>query len=377
MQKENSFITVVFILLFIVVLFYILSIGASLIIPFVIAVLFSLAIIGLSDFYKKIGYKKFKIPWFLAMIFSLATYIVIFWVIGKMMNSNIQEVIALLPKYQERLSSLYIQGLNYFQIPPTIDAYSVFQKIDIATQFTNVVSSITSIFSNAGLIFFYVMFILLEYRFFSEKIQLMFKTPQKRTTAIELIDRIKGDIKSYFLIKTIVSFTTASIAYLFMVLFWLDFALFWAMIIFFLNFIPNVWSIIAYSFPVILSLIQFDNFYTTFVLLGIFIGIEVLMGNIIEPKFMGNKLNLSPLVILIALGFWGSIWGIVGMLLSVPLMVIINIILSKFETTRPIAVLLSEKWELDVNDEENVTLTKKELIQNVKKKIDLIKSLNK
>jgi predicted PurR-regulated permease PerM len=173
----------------------------------------------LADFYKKLGYKNFKIPGFLAMIFSLATYIVIFWVIGKMMNSNIQEVIALLPKYQERLSSLYIQGLNYFQIPPTIDAYSVFQKIDIATQFTNVVSSITSIFSNAGLIFFYVVFILLEYRFFSEKIQLMFKTPQKRTTAIELIDRIKGDIKSYFLIKTIVSFTTASIAYLFMVLF--------------------------------------------------------------------------------------------------------------------------------------------------------------
>jgi predicted PurR-regulated permease PerM len=90
-------------------------------------------------------------------------------------------------------------------------------------------------------------------------------------------------------------------------------------------------------------LIQFDSIYTTVALLGIFVSIEVLMGNIIEPKFMGNKLNLSPLVILIALGFWGSIWGVVGMLLSVPLMVIINITLSRFDTTRPIAILLSEK----------------------------------
>jgi predicted PurR-regulated permease PerM len=100
------------------------------------------------------------------MLLSLATYIFAFWLIGKMMNSNIQEVIALLPKYQERLGSLYLQALQYFNIPPTIDAYSLFQKIDITKQFTNVVSSVTSIFSNAGLIFFYVMFILLEYRYF-------------------------------------------------------------------------------------------------------------------------------------------------------------------------------------------------------------------
>lgn len=377
MKNENSFINIVFILLFIVVLFYILSIWASLIIPFVIAVLFSFAIIGLSDVYKKIWYKNIKMPGFIAMILSLATYIFAFWLIGKMMNSNIQEVINLLPKYQERLSSLYLQALQSFNIPPTIDAYSLFQKIDITKQFTNVVSSVTSIFSNAGLIFFYVMFILLEYRYFWEKLQLMFKDAAKRSNAIQTIDKIKEDIRAYFLIKWLVSFVTASIWYFVMMIFGLDFALFWAMIIFFLNFIPNVWSIIAYSFPVILSLIQFDSIYTTVALLGIFVSIEVLMGNIIEPKFMGNKLNLSPLVILIALGFWGSIWGVVGMLLSVPLMVIINITLSRFDTTRPIAILLSEKWELDVHDEENTTLTKKELIQNVKKKIELIKMLNK
>lgn len=377
MKHENSFLNIFLILIFIIVLFYILSIGSSLIIPFFVAILFSLAIIWLADFYKTIWYKNHHLPGFICMILSIATYIFIFWLIGKMMNSNIQEIIALLPKYQERLSVLYLQLLQYFNIPPTIDAYSLFQRIDITRQFTNVVSWVTSIFSNAWLIFFYVMFILLEYRYFWEKIKKMFVNKRKSDIAFATIDKIKSDVKSYFVIKTIVSFTTWLASYIIMLIVWLDFALFWAMLIFLLNFIPNVWSIIAVFFPVTLSLIQYDTIYPFFFLLTWLIWVQVLMGNIIEPRFMWNKLNLSPLVILISLWFWGTLWWVVGMLLSVPLMVIINIILSKFETTRPLAVLLSEKWDLNVTDDESVSITKKELIQNVKKKIDMIKMLNK
>jgi hypothetical protein len=93
------------------------------------------------------------------------------------------------------------------------------------------------------------------------------------------------------------------------------------------------------------------------------------MGNIIEPRFMGNKLNLSPLVIIIALGFWWTIWWVVGMLLSVPIMVIINIILAKFPSTRSIAILLSEKWELQVDNEEEVMQNRQKLFNSVKSKL--------
>lgn len=71
------------------------------------------------------------------------------------------------------------------------------------------------------------------------------------------------------------------------------------------------------------------------------IAIQFVIGNIIEPKFLGKNLNLSPLVILLALAFWGSIWGILGMLLCVPLMTIINIVLLRFENTRHFAVYFS------------------------------------
>lgn len=377
MNKEVGFVNIFFIVAFIVLLFYILNIWADLIIPFIIALLFSFAIIGLSDFYKKIGIGKYKIPSFVAMILSLGTYIFIFWIIGKMINSNIQDVIKLLPVYQERISTIYINFLNYFNIPPSVDAYTLFQKINITSVFTGVISSVTAIFSNAWIILFYVMFLLLEYRFFWEKIKLMFKNDKKRENATKTLDKIKSDVKAYFLIKTFVSFITWLLSYLVMKVFGLDFALFWAMIIFLLNFIPNVGSIIAVSFPVILSLIQYDSLYPFFFILSGLVWVQILMGNIIEPKFMGNKLNLSPLVIIVSLWFWWSMWGIVGMLLSVPLMVIINIILSKFETTRSIAILLSEKWELNVKSDDVTQMNKKELIYNVKKRLEVIRNMSK
>lgn len=364
MKGENVFINLFFILLSIFLVFYVLFIWSSLIIPFIIAILFSFAIIGLSDFFK-----KFKIPSIISMFLSLATYVFIFWLIWKMINSNIQDVVELLPVYQDKLWSLYISSLEYFKIPPTVDAYTLFQKVDLTNIFSSVITSVTWIFSSAWIIFFYVMFILLEYRYFSRKILLIFNKKAWNYEMIDTISKIKKDVKSYFLIKTIVSFLTGFLSYLVMLAFGLDFALFWAMIIFLLNFIPNVWSVISTSFPIFLSLIQYDSLYPFFFISSTLIWIQILMWNIIEPKFMWNKLNLSPLVIIISLWFWWSLWGIVGMILSVPIMVIINIVLSKFETTKPIAILLSEKWELDVNDDKEVD----ENIKSVKEKLKLLK----
>lgn len=363
MSRENSFVNMFFILLFIVVLFYLLNLWASLIIPFFIAVLFSFAIIWLSEFYK-----NFKIPAFISMFLSLWTYIFIFWLIWKMINSNIKDVIDLMPLYQERISDIYLNILTYFNISSwNVDAYSIFKKIDLSTMITSVVSSVTSIFSNAWIILFYVLFILLEYRYFWEKINSIFKDPKKRKNTLDVIAKIKWDIKSYFVIKTFVSLLTWFLSYLIMLSFWLNFALLWAMVIFLLNFIPNIWSIIAVFFPIVLSLIQYDSLYPFLFISVWLVWVQVLMWNIVEPKFMWNKLNLSPLVILISLGFWASIWWIVWMMLCVPLMVIINIILAQFDSTRWLAILLSQSGEIEVYDEK-VQNERKDILNNLTKK---------
>ena len=114
-------------------------------------------------------------------------------------------------------------------------------------------------------------------------------------------------------------------------------------LIFLLNFIPTIGSLLATLFPVAFSLLQFGEFTTASIILIIVSAIQVVIGNLIEPRWMGNSMNISPLVSILSLMFWGLIWGTTGMIISVPFTVVVIIILSEIESTRPLAILLSEK----------------------------------
>ncbi len=126
-----------------------------------------------------------------------------------------------------------------------------------------------------------------------------------------------------------------------------DLAVFWAVLRFILNFIPTIGSIIAVSFPILLSVVQFDSWLPTIILSIFLVSIQIVIGNILEPRFMGKSLNLSPLVIILSLSIWGSIWGVVGMFLCIPIMVILNIILAKFDKTRGLAVMFSARGKVN------------------------------
>lgn len=328
-------------------LFYILYIWQSLIIPFFIALLLAMAILWLQNLYK-----KFKIPSSLAMILSIWTYFLFFYYIWKIIYGNIDELIKLAPSYQSKIINLLREIFDYFQIWET-QVSNFISKISSNLNLTNIFNSllsvISSISSNIMTIIFYLIFILLEAKFFSQKIELMVSSIDKRKNILSVLTKIENDVKSYFFIKIIVSLLTAFLSYIIMITFGLNFAIFWTLLIFILNFIPNIWSIIAILFPSLLSFIQPDFWiYSSLIMISLLITVQMITWNFIEPKMMWNRLNLSPLVIVLALSFWWYLWGIIGMLLSVPLMVIINIILSKFEQTRPIAIFLSEKWELEI-----------------------------
>lgn len=370
LKKGNSFIVNFgFIIVLLFILFYILYIWANLLIPFIIALLFSFAIIWLSNFYKKL-----RIPAFIAFILSLFSYIGIFWLIWKLIWTNIDELIKGLPLYQARILEIYSATFDFFGIPEPASITELLKEVNLQYVFTLVIWWFTSIFSKMGIILFYVMFILLEYRYFKDKLYLMIVNNSQKMEILETLEKIKKDVKSYFVIKTIVSFFTAVFSYFVMITFGLDFAIFWSMLVFILNFIPNIWSIIAVLFPSLLSLVQpwFSLYDSIFMISGL-TWIQIMMWNIIEPKFMWNRLNLSPLVIIISLWFWWTLWWIVGMLLSVPIMVIINIILAKIPITRPIAIFLSEKWELQIDDWEELSKSRKKLLKWFKDRFDKIK----
>ena len=143
------------------------------------------------------------------------------------------------------------------------------------------------------------------------------------------------------------SLITAVISYFIMLAIGVDFPVLWAFIIFILNYIPYIGSLVASLLPSIFAIFQFAEFLP---FLYVFLTVEfvqIVVGNYVEPKLMGRTLNLSPLVVIIALSFWGSIWGILGMILSVPIVSVIIIICAQFPSTRSIAIMMTENGSIE------------------------------
>jgi predicted PurR-regulated permease PerM len=120
-----------------------------------------------------------------------------------------------------------------------------------------------------------------------------------------------------------------------------DFPLIWGLLAFVLNYIPNIGSVIAVLFPFFLSLLQFDSLTVPLLVLLLLGGIQMLMGNVVEPRIMAYSLNLSPLLILVSLIFWGWLWGLLGMMLAVPLTATVKIITENIEPLRPLSMLMT------------------------------------
>ena len=365
-KKENH--NLAFIIISSYIVFYTLYIWKDLIIPFVISILISFALIWLSNFYQKL-----KVPNFISMTLSIVSYFSVFWLLWLIIDYNIDTKDLIdnkLPDYQNQIWVIIKSFFEITHIPEPKNINEILQKINMAEIFNSIISWITSIFWNAWMIFFYTLFIILEFRYFWDKLILMVSDQDKRNNITEIIWKIKNDTKAYFIIKTIVSFITSILSYLIMASFWLDLAILWALLIFLLNYIPNIWSVIALFFPILIALIQKDISLISFAFISWWlVWIQIFMWNIVEPKFMWNKLNLSPLAIILSLSFWWALWWVIWMLLSVPIMVIINIILSKIPETRSIAIMLSEKWELRIETEEEVNETRKKILHKIKDKI--------
>ncbi len=168
----------------------------------------------------------------------------------------------------------------------------------------------------------------------------------KSNTAIENFEKIKDSIFQYIKVKTVISLGTGIGFWFVCFLFGIDFAVFWGFLAFLLNFIPTVGSIIATIPPVLLGLIQIPGGGSLAFFALCLIAIQIVFGNILEPKIMGSALALNMATIIIGLLFWGYLWGVTGMILSVPLMVLIKVILSQFPSAAIIVRIMGDPPEL-------------------------------
>jgi AI-2 transport protein TqsA len=260
-------------------------------------------------------------------------------------------MIAALPRYAKRAQEL-IASLSDWMGSDVGEAIRVaYGDVSLLSNLRALAAPASYAVSTIILIILYVAFLFVERGHMPSKFVLLFPEVNRSEKVLGVIALIVRSVHRYLFVKTIISIGTGLAAYFVMRLVGLEFAETWALLTVFLNFIPNVGSILATVLPSLMALVQFDSWGLILFTIGSVGAVQFVGGNAIDPMLMGRTLNLSSFVIVLALAFWAAVWGIVGMFLAVPIMVVILIICSHVPSLRSIAILLSSDGDLTKEDE--------------------------
>jgi AI-2 transport protein TqsA len=327
---------------------YLMVVGGPILLPLVIAVLAWYLINALTAASRAIRIGGKLLPAGLRLSAAIIIILLLSWFVVDLIVANVGHVVARAPLYEHNLREVTDRTAAWLGAEELTAVHSLFDKGRLTSMIRNAADGLMSVVASIGTVAVYVVFLLLEQHSFNKKIAALFPDSAREASVRRLLQRIGREIQTYVWLKTLTSLLTAFGSYVVMKAVGVDLADFWALLIFALNFIPYIGALLGVIFPTALALIQFDTlrpFVETAVALAV---VQFTVGSILEPRFMGKGLNLSPVIMLLGLAVWGAIWGIVGMFLAVPLMVVFMIVLSQFAATRPIAVLMSSDGELRV-----------------------------
>jgi len=349
-NKNSSIVTIAAAVGLVALSVYLLVVGEAILMPLVLAIFIAYLIAALGHRIERVKIGKRHPPESLGIAGAILIFLLVIAVTVQMVAGNVNAVVEQAPHYQERLQAMFTQASAFaadvlnLKEPPTLATLT--KEIDLRTLVVRFAGAFQGIAGNTFQVFAYVAFLLLEMRSFDRKLKIMFPEPEREKTVRATLNAMGRKIETYVLIKTGISLLNAVLSFIILSLFGVDFAGFWALLVFVLNFIPYIGSPIAMLFPSVLALLQFGSFVTAAIVLGSLIIIQAFVENVIEPQITGKSLNLSPVVMIVSLSVWGAIWGITGMILSVPLMVIAMIVLAQFPKTRPIAVFMSQSGDV-------------------------------
>lgn len=319
----------------------ILYFGKNILIPFVFALFLWMIIMSIVRLIDKIKFFKIYIPSWIKIIISYALIVFIFIVLFIIVYKNALSLANSYEKYLENVNSLTSTIEEKFKIDLKNEVQTVVNSFNLKEILLSFFNFSTALISNVLLIILYTIFLFFEEKFLKIKLKKIF-APGQLIEINDTIDKIEESVTKYMGIKTFVSLLTGLLSYFVMVIMKVDFAVFWAFLIFIFNFVPIIGSIVATLFPAIFLILQTGFVLNGFILLLIVTAIQMFIGNFLEPKITSDYINISPIVILLSISIWGFLWGISGILLCTPLISITIIILSKFERTKAIAIFLSK-----------------------------------
>ncbi len=329
------------VLLIILISLVLLYIGQDFLIPLVLAVMTWSLLNALADHIQKIRLGTFKLSRKLALLLSIVALSSLLLLVYQIMASQSQALEAAAPVYEENFNGILNDLVTWAGIEELPSSDQFLESINLGSLLSWLGGSVGSLLSSLFLVLIYTAFLFVEQPVMMKKLDALATNPAEANNMHGILTRIATQVQNYVWMKTLVSLATGLLSYLILIWVGVDFAAVWALLIFMLNFIPNIGSILGVMLPALLTLVQFDTL-TPFFSIAIGLGaVQFTIGNLVEPALMGKSLNLSSLMILLSLTFWGLLWGIPGMFLSVPIMVMFAIVCAKFDNLRGIAVILS------------------------------------
>jgi len=308
--------------------------AASLLVPFLLAAF--IAIICLPSLN---WLTARRIPAAAAVLIIALVIIIAGLLIGAFVGTSIADFSRNLPVYQERLQILTGNTLHWLSgFGIAISSQSLLDALNPSTAMAmagKLLSGLGNVLTNTFLIILTVIFLLVEATALPHK----WKAIGTRAPSIQGFEQFIHSVSAYFSIKSWISLATGIFIAIWLAVIGVDYPLLWGLVAFLFNFVPNIGSIIAAIPAILLALVQLGGGEALLAGLGYLIA-NVIMGNVIEPKFMGKGVGLSTLVVFLSLVFWGWVLGPVGMLLSVPLTMIVKLALEANEQTQWLAILL-------------------------------------
>lgn len=322
---------------------FMLRLLAAILLPLVIAFFLSMIFSPLVD-----ALRRRRVPGAVSILLVLllvsATLLVFSWIF----YSSAQAFMAALPRYQARLATVQ-SGLSH-RLSTTfpwlegqIQHMQWDEAVDVSSLTGHLASWIGSFFlviNELFLVILYLVFLLIGNESLPHKLKRAFaEESAERFGAVML--NIEQQVRKYLVMKTVVNLINGTVVTILLAACGVDFPLVWGFLTFLAHFIPQVGAILSVGLPTVFMLIQFDSVGWALLVAALNLAVQFAVGNVVEPRMMGTSLDLSPLLVLLSLIFWGWLWGAWGMVLAVPITSTIKIVCENIAPLRPIAVLMS------------------------------------
>lgn len=349
-MKTQNAIAGLLLVIVIIMLGAVFKAAGNVLLPLIISLFLSFIVAPFVNFLDRIHIPRlFAIAIVVLFLFGLMFLIFLFF------QASVNSLIIEYPKYAERFRFIVDElslgmeerfGLSFSELLGPINWSSTLRGYLIRLS-GNVMDFVTSFL----IIMIFLIFLLLEKPYFQNKLKLAFAESTGRKVG-EMIDHINHQVARYLTLKFFISLATGLAVWFSLSIIGMDFAVVWGALAFLLNFIPSIGSSFHMFITILMGVIQFYPSPGKIIAVAVsMISIQAVIGQFLDPRLQGHRLNLSPFVILFSLVFWGWIWGIVGMFLAVPITVIIQIVCQNIPGLRFIAVFVSSgRYELKLGE---------------------------